>query len=172
PMRRSAATTVRSRSRIYRPARGSFRSGRRPSVPWRPSRSGRKASSSSRSSPATTTWAWSKSVPACSRSNLFSEASNMDSRMTIAARSDRRLATCALLALGAMAIAGGCSTQVDPPQFRMNMQDILQEAVESHSPDEFRVVGNEEESDKEDKLANIAKLETLTTLTVAAFGEP
>ncbi|HXT60853.1 MAG TPA: cytochrome c [Pirellulales bacterium] len=96
----------------------------------------------------------------------------MDSRMTIAARSDRRLATCALLALGAMAIAGGCSTQVDPPQFRMNMQDILQEAVESHSPDEFRVVGNEEESDKEDKLANIAKLETLTTLTVAAFGEP
>ena len=93
--------------------------------------------------------------------------------MTIAARSDRRLESNALLALAAMmAIAGGCSTQVDPPQFRMNMQDILQEAVESHSPDEFRVVGNEEESDKEDKLANIAKLETLTTLTVAAFGEP
>jgi mono/diheme cytochrome c family protein len=84
---------------------------------------------------------------------------------------DGRRATFGLLAAVALALSGGCSTQVDPPQFRMNVQDIL-DAMESHDPRDFRLVGGEDQEDKETKEENKKKLALLGTLTYAAFGEP
>lgn len=100
------------------------------------------------------------------------EMSNMDSRLSIAAAFVWRPTAWGLLAALGLAISGGCSTSVEPPQFRMNVQDIL-DAMESHSPDEFRVTGREEDDDeKATKESNIKKLQLLSTLTYAAFGEP
>lgn len=65
----------------------------------------------------------------------------------------------------------GCAPQYESPTFRMNVQDILN-ATESHSADDFRVVGNEEEEDREIKEENIQRLDLLSTLTFAAFGKP
>ncbi len=84
----------------------------------------------------------------------------------------RRLAAWSLFAPVAIAASLGCKPAYESPKFRLNVQDILN-ATESHSPDDFRVVGNEEtEDDKETKRQNIARLEKLSTLTYAAFGEP
>ena len=93
--------------------------------------------------------------------------SNMHSRFT--SRAALGLAS----ALG-LAMFGGCLRAPEPVQFRMNLQDILsKDSLESQgSPDDFRVVGNEEQGDREEKEANIAKLQTLATLTYAAFGTP
>ncbi|HVX59448.1 MAG TPA: hypothetical protein VHC19_02565, partial [Pirellulales bacterium] len=95
----------------------------------------------------------------------------MDSRLLSLANSRLRRVAWSLLAPALLAAPLGCSPQYESPTFRMNMQDILN-ATESHSPDDFRVVGNEEEEDKETKQENIKRLELLSTLTFAAFGEP
>lgn len=76
-----------------------------------------------------------------------------------------------LLAPALAAAPLGCSTYVEPPTFRMNVQDILN-ATESHSPDDFRILGNEDEDERETKETNIKRLALLSTLTYAAFGEP
>lgn len=95
----------------------------------------------------------------------------MDLRLLSLANSRLRRVAWSLLAPALLAAPLGCSPQYESPTFRMNMQDILN-ATESHSPDDFRVVGNEEEEDKETKQENVKRLELLSTLTFAAFGEP
>jgi mono/diheme cytochrome c family protein len=80
----------------------------------------------------------------------------------------RTLSAVALL----FALVSGCSTKNSSPEFRLNMQDILQ-AMESHSPDEFRVTGDEADDDeRQDKENNYKKLEFLSTALYAAFGTP
>ncbi|HEV7221737.1 MAG TPA: c-type cytochrome, partial [Pirellulales bacterium] len=70
------------------------------------------------------------------------------------------------------ALSAGCSRQNSSPDFRLNMQDILQ-AMESHDPDEFRVTGGEKDHDEvADKKKNYEKLEFLSTALYAAFGTP
>jgi mono/diheme cytochrome c family protein len=97
---------------------------------------------------------------------------NMDSRLLSAAAYIGRSATFGLLAALGLATASGCYRPPEPARFRMNMQDIL-DAIESHSPDDFRVTGREADDDERTtKEENIKKLELLSTLTFAAFGGP
>ncbi len=95
----------------------------------------------------------------------------MDSRLLTSAMFRLRRVALHLLAPAALVAPLGCSTKVDPPQFRLNVQDILN-ATESHSADDFRIFGNEEADEKETKEQNVKRLELLSTLTYAAFGEP
>ena len=70
----------------------------------------------------------------------------------------------AFLVITVALVASGCSTKNSSPEFRLNMQDILHKM--SHTPDEFRAAGDE------DQRKNYAKLEFLSTALYAAFGTP
>lgn len=81
------------------------------------------------------------------------------------------LAAC--FAFAALSVSG-CSRQNSSPEFRLNMQDILDaKIITSQSVDAFRVTGGEkDEADIEEKKSNAAKLQFLTTALYAAFGTP
>jgi len=68
-------------------------------------------------------------------------------------------------------VTSGCSPQHGSPEFRVNLQDILQESQKA--TDDFRVTGREEDDDaKAEKKANREKLDFVATALVAAFGTP
>ncbi|HUY34835.1 MAG TPA: cytochrome c [Pirellulales bacterium] len=90
----------------------------------------------------------------------------------IAAQRGRR-ASCAVAGawLAALLAAPGCSPHYGKPEFRVNLQDILQETQKT--TDDFRITGSEADADeKTEKETNRDKLQFVATALVAAFGTP
>ncbi|HEX5447380.1 MAG TPA: cytochrome c [Pirellulales bacterium] len=71
-------------------------------------------------------------------------------------------------------LAAGCTGQDNQPQFRLNIQDILDpQIISSQSVDAFRVTGAEKDDDEvEEKQTNAQKLQFISTALYAAFGTP
>ena len=74
----------------------------------------------------------------------------------------------------ACALIAGCRGQDSEPQFRLNMQDILDpQIIPSKSVTAFRVTGDEADDDEvKEKESNRQKLQFISTALYAAFGTP
>lgn len=73
--------------------------------------------------------------------------------------------------LACLLALAGC-TKTEPPNFRLNMQDIVQNMA-SHEPDQFRLTGSEADDEEvRDKQKNIDNLQLISTVLYAAFGTP
>lgn len=68
----------------------------------------------------------------------------------------------------------GCTAENSEPQFRLNMQDILDpNIIGSQGADAFRVTGDEKDDDeRKEKELNQQKLQFISTALYAAFGTP